>query len=62
MVQSDVEPVVLAIDAGTSALKAVLYDAGGSVLATAVSRYDYDVPRPGWAESDPDRPIRHALA
>lgn len=49
------EPEVLAIDAGTSALKAVLYDAGGTVLASAVARYSYKSPQPGWAEIDPER-------
>jgi xylulokinase len=49
------QPVVLAIDAGTSALKAVLYNTRGSILASAIARYAYQVPQPGWAEADPDR-------
>lgn len=47
-------PHVLAIDAGTSALKAVLYDAGGRVLASAARQYTYHTPRPGWGEANPD--------
>lgn len=46
-------PHVLAIDVGTSALKVVLYEAGGQLLATATRRYDYDCPQPGWAEANP---------
>lgn len=46
-------PYVLAIDVGTSALKAVLYNADGCVLTTTTQRYDYKTPRPGWGEADP---------
>lgn len=46
-------PYVLAVDVGTSALKAVLYDARGSVMASATRRYQYVSEQPGWAESDP---------
>ncbi len=53
--QSAIKPVVLAIDAGTSALKAVLYDAHGSILASVVARYDYEAPQPGWAEANPEQ-------
>src|SRR5690606_29337664 len=47
-----VEPVFLAVDAGTSMVKAVLLDDNGTELAvvrrsTVVSR-----PRPSWAEQD----------
>jgi xylulokinase len=54
VIQPANEPVVLAIDAGTSALKAVLYDAQGSVLASAMARYAYEAPQSGWAEADPN--------
>lgn len=46
-------PHVLAIDIGTSALKAVLYDGNGRFLATATHRYGYSTPAPGWAEANP---------
>lgn len=52
--EPDPLPHVLAIDAGTSALKAVLYDAGGRVVASAARQYGYSMPRPGWGEADPD--------
>src|SRR2546421_12188853 len=45
--------VVLGVDVSTTATKAVLVDAGGGVIATAQSDYDYDSPRPLWAEQDP---------
>lgn len=53
MSQSENLPTILAIDLGTSALKAVLYDRAGRVLAIAAERYGYRTPQPGWAEADP---------
>jgi xylulokinase len=46
------QPHILAIDVGTSALKAALYGAGGRLLAAATRRYEPRVPQPGWAEAD----------
>ena len=46
-------PHVLAIDVGTSALKAVLYDANGRFLTSSAKRYSNSTPQPGWAEADP---------
>lgn len=48
-----ITPHVLAIDVGTSALKSVLYNLKGQVVGAAVQRYTYQVPQPGWAETDP---------
>ncbi len=45
---------ILAIDVGTSSLKAVLYEDGGRVLAGNTQRYGYQAPQPGWAEADPE--------
>jgi xylulokinase len=47
------KPFLLAIDVGTSALKAVLYTGDGRVLISATRRYETYVPQPGWAEADP---------
>ena len=47
-------PAVLAADAGTSSLKAVLYDREGRILRVAVRRYAYSTPESGWAEGDPE--------
>jgi xylulokinase len=46
--------VILAVDVGTSALKAVLYDRAGKVTAQTSRRYGYATPQPGWAEADPE--------
>ncbi|MGG5812132.1 xylulokinase [Falsiroseomonas sp. CW058] len=43
----------LGIDLGTSAVKAVLLDAGGAVLAQAQAPLDLSRPRPMWSEQDP---------
>jgi xylulokinase len=44
----------LGIDVGTFESKGVLVDAGGTVVAQAVSPHKMIVPRPGWAEHRPD--------
>ncbi len=45
--------VTLGIDCGTSALKAALVDAEGTVLASASRAYRPDHPKPLWSEQDP---------
>jgi xylulokinase len=58
-------PCVLAVDVGTSALKAVIYSAQGSVIGSSTQRYSYHSEQPGWAESDPEdwwQAFRSALA
>lgn len=45
--------VVLAVDIGTSATKAVLFDGQGKVLSFARRPYAMPTPRPDWAEQDP---------
>lgn len=47
------EPLILALDAGTSALKACLYTQDGRALAATSASYGYRTPQPGWAEGDP---------
>jgi glycerol kinase len=42
--------LLLAIDQGTSATKAVLVDSGGAVVATASAPVGTSHPRPGWVE------------
>ncbi len=44
----------LGLDIGTSGTKALLMDADTNVLATATVEYDFDTPKPGWTEQDPD--------
>jgi gluconokinase len=45
--------IVLAVDIGTSATKAVLFDGQGRVLSLARRPYPMPTPRPDWAEQDP---------
>jgi gluconokinase len=47
--------VVVGVDLGTTATKAVAYDPGGRQLAVASVGYPLAEPHPGWAEQDPDR-------
>lgn len=46
--------VLLAVDIGTSATKAVLFDGQGRVLSLARRAYPMLTPRPDWAEQDPN--------
>jgi xylulokinase len=60
---------VLAIDIGTQSSRAAILDTDGGLLASASRPHELAVPRPGWAEQDPDEwwqataaNIRDALA
>ena len=44
----------LGIDAGTSGLKTLLIDAQGTTRGQGAASYELQMPRPGWAESDPE--------
>ena len=46
-------PYLLAIDGGTEALKARLYDRFGQIAATSAQPYKSYFPHPGWAEQEP---------
>ena len=48
------EPLVLAVDQGTSSTKAVIVDGTGSVVARASVPLGQTHPAPGWVEQDPD--------
>ena len=48
------QPYILAVDVGTSSLKAVIYSDHGAVIGSATRRYTYRTEQPGWAESDPE--------
>ena len=45
---------LLGVDIGTTGCKAVVLSEDGLPLATAYREYPLSVPRPGWAELDPD--------
>jgi xylulokinase len=47
--------LLLGIDIGTSATKALLCDTKGRVLATADSPHTLLTPKPGWTEQNPDQ-------
>jgi xylulokinase len=48
------EALLLGLDVGTSAVKAVLVRPAGAVAGAATAPLTLDTPRPGWAEQDPD--------
>jgi xylulokinase len=45
------QPFCLAIDVGTSSLKAVVYAEDAEILASVSLSYQYQSPHPGWAET-----------
>jgi xylulokinase len=46
--------LVLGLDVSTTATKAVLVAADGSVVAVGTAEYPFETPRPGWTEQHPD--------
>ena len=48
------EPLLLAIDLGTSACKTILFELDGTAIASASAEYPIYTPYPGWAEQHPD--------
>ncbi|NEX47727.1 glycerol kinase GlpK [Pseudotabrizicola algicola] len=44
---------ILAIDQGTTSSRAILFDAGLQVVASAQEEFTQHYPRPGWVEHDP---------
>jgi xylulokinase len=52
--------MIVGIDVGTTAVKAIAIDADGEVLARAEEPYALSTPQPGWAEQDPDDWVRAA--
>lgn len=53
---------LVGVDVGTSATKAVLVGEDGSVLAQSSRGYPLSVPKPGWAEQDPEHWVEAAEA
>jgi glycerol kinase len=45
---------VLAIDAGTTGVRAMLVDQAGAVMTKAYREFPQSFPRPGWVEHDPE--------
>ncbi|MFG0304757.1 MAG: xylulokinase [Phycisphaerales bacterium JB040] len=48
------DPLVLAIDVGTSAVKLLLVEPDGSIAARTSRAYPVSTPRAGWSEQDPE--------
>ncbi len=47
------EPLILAVDQGTSGTKVLLFDSKGEVRATRYKEHKQYYPQPGWVEHDP---------
>ena len=45
--------VVMALDAGTSSIRAILFNRSGDVVAEATQEFPQIYPRPGWVEHNP---------
>ncbi|MCC7206673.1 MAG: gluconokinase [Anaerolineae bacterium] len=56
------EPVILALDIGTSGARAVLFDAGGRELAHRRATYATAYPQPGWSEQQPEQAAEAVVA
>jgi len=48
------ESLFLGIDIGTTGVKALVMDGTGKVVSQVTKEYPLHVPRPGWAEQDPE--------
>jgi xylulokinase len=48
------EPILVGLDVGTSGVKALAISPDGEVVARAEEEYGLSIPRPGWAEQDPE--------
>jgi xylulokinase len=58
-------PVLVGLDVGTTAVKALAITPSGDVVARAEEEYPLSIPRPGWSEQDPEdwwRAAERALA
>jgi glycerol kinase len=45
--------LILALDQGTTSSRAIIFDDGGTVIASAQKEFRQHFPRPGWVEHDP---------
>ncbi len=50
----DASPLVVALDAGTTGVRAIAFDHGGHVVDSSYREFPQYFPRPGWVEHDPD--------
>jgi xylulokinase len=54
--------VIVGLDVGTTAVKAIAVSETGEVLARAEREYPLSTPRPGWSEQDPEDWVRASEA
>ena len=47
------DSVVMALDAGTTSIRAILFDRSGDVVAEATQEFPQIYPKPGWVEHNP---------
>lgn len=55
-------PYVLALDSGTTSVRAILFDAHGTPVAQASQPITQHYPRPGWVEHDPREILARQIA
>ena len=48
------EKVILAIDSGTTSVRAILFDRAGNMLRVSQREFQQLFPKPGWVEHDPE--------
>lgn len=48
------EQYILSIDQGTTSSRAILFNKGGEIVATAQKEFEQHFPKPGWVEHDPN--------
>ena len=55
MESGETGPLLLGVDIGTYSSKGVLATPNGTIVAQHVIEHELEIPRPGWAEHDPER-------
>ncbi len=50
--QTQVPPYILAVDSGTTSVRAIIFDAAGNLVAQASQPIEQYYPQPGWVEHD----------
>ncbi|MBQ1399828.1 MAG: glycerol kinase, partial [Lachnospiraceae bacterium] len=45
---------IMALDAGTTSNRCILFDEKGTICATAQKEFTLIFPQPGWVEHDPE--------
>jgi glycerol kinase len=55
-------PYVLALDQGTTSSRAILFDEGGAIAASAQLEFQQFYPQPGWVEHDPTEILTTQMA